>query len=94
MKTITIQIGNTDDKLSQERWSAFYIATLDACLSHGDQVHFSGHSEPDARWQNACFVVVTVSEPQYNNLRRKVAQIRWKFDQDSVAWTEGSTVFI
>ena len=54
MTTITVQIGNSDDKLTQWRWAQFYDETRDAILSAGQALmFFSGASYPTAKWQNA-----------------------------------------
>lgn len=93
MKTITIQIGNSDDKLTQAEWS-FYVwsirKAIDSCCEY---VHFAGGSPGAAAWQNFCWVV-DVEKRNQNDLRVKIEKARKQYRQDSVAWTEGETEFI
>ena len=87
---VCIQIGNTDNKLTQQEWSEFCGAIRALCEAHGD-VHFSGGSPTDAPWQNYC---VCVSTPSPDDLRAVVSQRRATHSQDSVAWLEGAVSFI
>ncbi len=91
MKTITLQIGNSDDTLTQEEWSAFH-AVIDAAVNRAaKQVYFAGSAPAAAAKQNACWVFDLEEDAP---LRRLVTRIRETHHQESVAWTEGSTVFI
>lgn len=96
MKTITIQIGNSDDKLTQFEWSQFVYATIGAIGSerdHGLNIHFHGLSTGDALWQNACWVV-EMKLVRFGPLQTKLNHIRKQYRQESIAWTEGETSFI
>ena len=93
MKTVTIQIGNSDDKLSQVRWSAFVNHTAQAISKHADEVHFHGTSPGDAVWQNAAWVC-EVKETELDALKARMTAVREEFEQTSIAWTEGVTSFI
>lgn len=89
MITITLQIGNSDDKLSQERWSE-YVRDI-GC--HECQPHFFACSEGSQKWQNAAWVV-TCHETEAVLLKGAVLEVRKMYEQDSVAWTEGATEFV
>ena len=95
MKTMTVQIGNTDDKLTQVEWSKFVMEVDDLLLPDnykGTLVrHFFGASPNYMFWQNACWVVVT-SETEY--VMNQLTSIRKKYKQDSVAVTIGETIFV
>lgn len=93
MRTIVIQIGNTDDKLTQAQWSAFVIAMREAILQHCQAVHFFGGSTNWERWQN-CAWVIGCYPPQVPELRAAVTDARKLFNQESAAWTEGNTIFV
>lgn len=93
MKTITVQIGNSDDKLTQKDWSEFVVELGLAIKHETSQIHFFGSSDSCAPWQNAAWVF-EVEEGNVGVLGRKIAYIRSKYEQDSVAWTEGKTSFI
>lgn len=93
MKTITIQIGNSDDKLPQSYWSRFCHEMIGAIQHYATEIHFSGYSLPNARWQNAAFVF-TIDESLTGELSECVVIIRDNYGQDSVALTEGETRLI
>lgn len=93
MRTIIIQIGNTDDKLSQREWSEYCRIIQGAINGHALQIHFSGGSEFWQVRQNACWVF-SIEPDKADVLRDLVAVVRAEFRQDSVAWTEGETAFV
>ncbi len=93
MTTIAVQIGNSDDKLVQKEWSK-YAEEVGAAIGHrADQVHFAGASNGTARWQNAAWIF-TICATDIPLLRTDLIGIRRQYQQDSVAWTEGGTLFI
>lgn len=93
MNTITIQIGNSDDKLSQKLWSNF-VGEIDSAIRNAaDDVHFTGCSFPSAPWQNAAWVF-NVAHDKRDWLIHRVTEIRQEYKQDSVAWTAGETLFV
>lgn len=90
--TVTVQIGNSDNKLTQERWSGFTNAFRRLLDETGATIHFFGFSASDAPWQNCCAVI---EEPV--NLARfedDLAGLASFFDQDSIALTAGKTQFV
>ena len=91
--TVTIQIGNTDNKLTQQEWSC-YVEDLDTALNSipGLNRHFFGGSINWAPWQNACWVIETSLAP--GDLESVLRSIRRKYRQESVAVTYGETQFI
>jgi hypothetical protein len=95
--TITIQIGNTDDKLTQAEWSDFVALVHDYIERYVEDraasVHFFGVSADYERWQNAVWVVLLMDE-QEPSLRADISTARRKFRQDSAAWTTGETSFV
>lgn len=91
--TAVVQIGNSDDKLTQEEW-AKYVAEVDYVLS-GLEMHFSGFSVPHARWQNAAWVFeLPASLLRINALRTKLSRLALTYRQDSIAFTTGNTEFL
>jgi hypothetical protein len=91
MKTIVIQIGNSDDKLTQKEWSYFVTRVSNTLDTLGAEVHFSGGSAAIAPWQNYCWVVGMSSA---DDLRRRLANMAKTYNQDSIALTIGDTEFI
>ncbi len=90
--TVTIQIGNSDDKLTQSQWSRFVHTVNDYVMLWGE-IHFFGTSDGDKPWQNATWIIELDRELSINahDKLRRVAKL---FGQDSIAWTEGVTQFI
>lgn len=92
MKTVTLQVGNTDDKLRQAKWSQF-VEIIGAAVEIFGKVHFSGGSDWYKPWQNACWVF-EIEDDKIEPLKTDIARIRGLFEQTSAAWTEGETLFI
>lgn len=88
--TVHVGIGNSDDKLSQRDYSA-YIAAVDTTVRFYCG-RFLGwwFSAPDAPWQNAT-VEFTISVAQVEKLRHELTEVRTRYRQDSLAWTQAPT---
>jgi hypothetical protein len=96
MITVAVQIGNSDDKLSQRDWSFFVSSVGTAIESTGIDTHFSGVSYGAAPWQNACwlFEFPDQEDGMIDKLIGKLKRIRIDYKQESIALTRGSTIFI
>jgi hypothetical protein len=93
MKTVTIQIGNSDDKLTQREWASLIHDAGLEIWSSCVHTHFSGGSASNAKFQNYAWVV-DMDERGIEALKPKLTEIRKHFKQDSIAWTEGETKFL
>ncbi len=93
MATVVIQIGNSDDKLSQAEWSEFVSYVRDAVGQYSEQIHFDGGSKIDAPWQNVCFVSEVLSD-RHDQLMDELRRHRKVYRQESVAVTVGETEFV
>lgn len=93
MKTVTIQIGNSDDKLSQGRWAEFVDMMDTTIRRESGSVHFMGAPPNWMKWQNAAWVVM-VNDNEVQYLKSAVSKVRMLFDQDSAAFTVGETELI
>ena len=93
MKTVTIQIGNSDDKLTQKRWSQYVIRLSGIIETCGLETHFSGGSNPTAKWQNYCWVVI-IYEAKIPIVLKHLTQLRKEFDQESIAVTIGKKEYV
>lgn len=91
--TVTIQIGNSDNKLSQKEWALFCTKTYKAITFWNEEWFFSAPSVGWADWQNACFVF-SIPTGNIRMLRWEIEKIREGFRQDSATWTQGTTEFI
>ncbi len=93
MITIVIQIGNSDDKLSQGEW-ANYISNIHSKVkSLAKEIHFFGGSSFDTSWQNAC-LAFEINEALCPKLYSELKFIREFFEQDSIAIIQGETIFV
>jgi len=91
MNTVTVQIGNTDNKLTQAEWSD-YVSDLRLVTSKRcGVVHFRGSSPSAAPWQNHC-VVADCENIEVLNV--ELSALCEKYNQVSVAVTVGITKFI
>lgn len=83
MTTVYASIGNTDNKLPQQRWSNYFWEFQKCMTSFADQVHGVWLSEPSSSYQNACIAIETEAVA---NLRVALAMIGRDFDQESIAF--------
>lgn len=93
LTTLVVQIGNSDDKLSQAEWTGFCAATWAAVGLYATQVHFEGYSVPTATWQNACWVA-EIDPADLKRVRHKLAEVADLYRQDSIAVTLGITEMV
>ena len=56
MSAVAIQIGNSDDKLTQKQWACFVLETRDCVERTCDHIHFWGSSVNYEPWQNVCCI--------------------------------------
>ena len=90
---LTILIGNSDDKLSQAKWSMYVTRVQNLVRNHATQIHFHGFPNADLPWQNAAWVI-KIHERNIETLIEQLTLIRKDYDQDSVAIVRGETEFI
>lgn len=93
MKTVVIQIGNSDDKLKQAEWSFFVDKTDSLIRGLSDKVHFFGASYSASPYQNAAWVI-NIEDDDSELLKDELTGMRKQFNQDSIAWIEGITEFV
>lgn len=89
----TIQIGNSDNKLTQEEWSAYVNAVHSATIDDGIETHFFAASEGTKPWQNACWIVA-IRETELDDMIRELRKIRKKYRQNSIAIVLGDVRLI
>lgn len=95
MRTIYVSIGNSDDKLTQYRWSQYIREVRQAVLLHADKIHFFGFSGPDTWHQSAAWAAQFEHLDQEQNLGDQLKEIAGRYDQDSIAWAVlGEVTFI
>lgn len=93
-RTVTVQTGNSDDKLSQRDWAELAAKVEQAVMRNSVQIHFSGAAAATMPWQNAC-VVAEVKDPfQMLQLTKELKAIGRQFKQDAIAVTFGQTEMV
>jgi hypothetical protein len=92
-KSAVIQIGNSDDKLTQMRWSEFVHDIQEALPGLTEGIHFGGGSPANAPWQNYCWCVV-VEENLLFALRDMLHVMCRRYQQESIALIVGDTEFL
>lgn len=91
--TVSVQIGNSDNKLTQAVWSHYCAAIREVMRESSRVIFFNGGSDWDAPWQNACWVA-SIDAEKMQELMQQLRQVRESFRQDSVAMVCGPTHFI
>ena len=91
--TVSILIGNTDNKLSQQEWSGFVASLRTAVGALNAKEHFFGAPPNYAPQQNACWVI-EIDDQQIEELKRLIAGVRSSFKQDSAAMLIGKTELV
>ena len=97
-----MQIGNSDDKLTQREWAHFIAdvrQVVNGWSSHPgtpNKLHGEWFSLPDMEHQNACWLVELHADDEdaMSGLRDELAALCDEYRQASIAWTAGVTEFI
>lgn len=92
MTTLSVLIGNSDNKLTQREWSEYIHDVADLIIDLDYQVHFRGYSDPAEPWQNACWVLE--ADDGFAVLVDRLKKIAWAYHQDSIAVVQGETHFV
>lgn len=93
-KTVVVQIGNSDNKLTQNEWAHFCVYTKAAIAENAYRIHFEGGSDFNAPWQNACWVCEMTQHNSIDKLKSELAMLCRQFRQDSIAIVCGETEFV
>jgi len=84
--TAYASIGNSDDRLTQARWSDFHARFLALVREHADTVWGAWLSNPADPWQNACTAFEIQSGQRADALKAELVRLAAEFGQDSIAW--------
>lgn len=90
---VSIQAGNSDDKLTQRKWSRFVGALSEIIAHHEIARHFHGGPPTSAPWQNVCFVVA-IHADGLERLKQDLTKCRKDYNQDSVCVLTGQPEFV
>lgn len=92
-KTVTLSIGNTDNKLTQQMWANFVEQVGSLIRAWGGVIHFFGGPANYEPYQNVAWIF-EIEERNIGTVKERVRVIASIHRQDSVAWLEGITQFI
>ena len=94
MKTVTIILGNSDNKLTQQDW-ANYVKEIQQYIieKFALKVEFFGGSPSWLEWQNAA-TVFRIDEEEIPQTIAFCKECRKRYHQESIAWIVGDTEFI
>lgn len=93
MNSITICIGNSDDKLTQTEW-AMFVSEIHDIIDGTLSLHFHGFAPANMPWQNACWVGVCDDEQAVESMLKRIKNCRMAYKQDSVAVIRGESEFV
>ncbi len=94
MDTAVISIGNSDDKLTQAKWSAFVSDVSWIISRYALHPHFAGLSVGSSPWQNASWIVGLPEGFDIAQFKFELKRIADKYKQDSIALLVGDTEFV
>jgi hypothetical protein len=93
VKTVVVQIGNSDNKLKQADWARFVQCVGGIIREQAATIHFFGGPENWASWQKVCWVF-DCEESRLSQVKIRLTEARKEFLQDSAAVTVGETEFV
>lgn len=93
MKTIMVSIGNSDNKLTQKEWADFVELIDDAIRTGSISVHFMGGAANWMPWQNVAWLF-DCDEAEIDSFKSYFQSTKERYNQDSIAWLEGDTLFL
>lgn len=87
--TVYASIGNSDDKLTQQEWSAFHEVFTSLIKRAATQVYGDWLSASNSLYQNAC-MGFAVAPSMAAALKTALKELAVEFKQDSIAWAEAA----
>lgn len=86
-------LGNSDDKLTQARWSEFAYEAFEVITDHALHVHGEWGSHPFSSYQNAA-ISFTLPAARLDELTDRLSMLTRTYGQDSIALLVGQTQFV
>ena len=91
--TVYASIGNSDDKLTQQRWHEFWVGFRRKVFNYAERCHGEWLSIGCAPYQNGC-ICFEITPAAAQSLKSELRLVAAEFGQDSIAWAVASTEFI
>ena len=94
--TVHIAIGNSDNRLTQQQWGAYWSEVDRLVQSVSPHIHGAWLSASVSPYQNACWGFEVFDEGYWGRptVQAVLREIAGRYGQDSVAWNESETVFL
>lgn len=93
MVNVVVSIGNSDNKLSQQKWASFVDDVDKIMLRLETRRHFFGGSHAWASWQNVCWLCEIDPDSLYI-LRVSLRERCQVYNQDAAFLLVGAGEFI
>lgn len=93
MKSCTVVIGNSDNKLTQHEWANFITQVTNVVASRSQEVHSIAHTRPDSIYQTAVFVFA-VEKANLEPLRKDLATAARHYRQESITLMVAKPEFV
>lgn len=93
MYNVVVSIGNSDDKLTQIDWSRFCNDMSLVVTKHSRQIHFYGHSDGGAIWQNALWLS-EMDDTEFDEFKMELRKLKVKYRQNSIYMQVGNPIFV
>jgi len=90
---ITVSIGNTDNKLTQQEWHDF-VDDMNDLMEASGKVHFFGGSPTYAKWQNVAWILEIPEIVDIHAVINRIKLIRSMWEQESAFVLIGDGVFL
>lgn len=87
MTTVYACIGNSDDKLVQERWHLFWIQFRATIITNALRIYGEWASIAVSPYQNAC-ICFEIGDDGVAPMKAALVQLARDYGQDSIAWAE------
>jgi hypothetical protein len=84
---VTVEVGNTDNKLTQAAWSNFWSMVNVAICCTNPEIYGTRESCSISPYQNACWHF-SIDTDKVEGLKAALVNLARDFGQDSIAWSE------
>lgn len=95
--TVHIAIGNSDNRLTQQQWGAYWYEVDRLVQFTAPRIHGAWLSASASPYQNACWgfeLAGRDTERLRSRMQGLLREIAGRYGQDSIAWNESDTVFL
>ncbi len=91
--TVYASVGNSDDKLTQQRWHEFWVRFRRKVLDYAERCHGEWLSIGCAPYQNGC-ICFEITPVTAQSLKAELRIVAAEFGQDAITWAEAQTEFL